>query len=381
MGKSNGSENVRNGSLIAFGDEERVRELELAVTLADTRGDIPAGFEARLELLEAIRGLGRYEAELAYFVWCMNACENDPRLLDQYEESLLWEFSFGVDAGAKQPGVSREQITFAFAAMVRLYDRAGESHREIHRLRAATSCCFGDIKQITFHLDLWLAMEADDMVVDEALECYDATYQYLFTGTVADALRTAGPLMEGRYRNWQQPAACDMLLLPPLFRLGRLEEAERLQRRSYKDARRVDLLEESGFMFAYLGATDQLTRGINLLDAAFSNYLRVRRGWDRMHMLAGVRVLLRRLVQVDRQNLKLRLSPDLDLYRPDNLYAVAPLLAWVERQFDDLTGQFDRRNGNTVVGDRLRGLSKLLEAVRPIAGRTPRGAKQERHER
>jgi hypothetical protein len=352
--------------LDTWGETAELQRLEEAVALADTHGDVARGVEARLALVRAASDAGQYDLSLVTFVWCLGACENDPRLLDRFEGDLLWNFNSAAHGAAKFPTISLGEIDHTYSEMGRYYDRAGFSHRKLHEMRATTACFIGDIPQIVFHQQAWLALPHDQMSSCSACEAFSQTFQNLNARQVYRALQTAAPLMEGRYKCNQQPAACDMVLLPHLFRVGRFDDAERLQRRSYKEARRVDLLEESGFMLAYLGATDQLTRGVNLLEADLNNYLRVRRGWDRLHMLAGARVLLRRLAQVGRKQIKLRVRPEFEWHRSDNRYAVEPLLAWVEGQFEDLAGQFDRRNGNTVIGDGLRGLADLLEAAHPI---------------
>ena len=347
--------------------EEAMGKLEEAVRLADASNDSARGVEARMRMFWPMLYLGRYEHSLVNFLWCVGVCERDDRLFERFQRQLLRAFGNVLHDMAKYPGVSLAEIDELFATMERFYDRAGKPHRLIHMLRATSACFTGDIGRIEAQREIWLALPPDEMTWGPADESYTLVYQNLCTGMLPQAIEAAAGLISGCHRSWQQPEACDFVLSIALFRLGRFGEAQRLHRRSYLRARRVDMLEETGFLLAFLSATDQLSRGVELLAHTLTNYLRVRRAWDRMHMLAGARVLLHRLTQVRQPHIRLLLPAEFESHRPDHRYPVGPLLEWVDGQFSGLAGQFDKRNGNTVVGDRLRSLEGLLDAVHPIA--------------
>ncbi len=358
--------------LVTAGDDEEVlASLKEAVALADTHGDLDRGMIARLRLIRKATFSGNHEDVLVHFAWCLAQCQKNPgdnELLKRFGSEVRWCFKWVIASLPKFHTVTRAQIARAFDDMTELYDISGESHRAIHSLRGQTACIFGDLGQIEGHRDAWLAAPEDGSEDCAACEAHTLVTLNLALGRPADAVNAAAGLIKGRLRCAEQPATTDSDLLVPLFKLDRADEAQRLQQRSYRAIRRSrDYLKETGGFLAFLAATDQLSRGVEMLQTGIKYFIQVRRGWDRMHMLAGARLLLRRLLQVDRREVKLRLLPEFELYRRDNRYAVEPLLAWADGQFDDLAGQFDKRNGNTVISNGLRGMARLLETVRPIA--------------
>jgi hypothetical protein len=156
------------------------------------------------------------------------------------------------------------------------------------------------------------------------------------------------------------------VLLAPLFRLGRVEVAERLQRRSWPKLRgQAKHLAFFGGHMAYLTATDRLTRGVHVLEEALNLMGEVRRPYDRLRMFKGAMVLLSRLGEVGRERVKMRLRSDVEVRRADNAYDVGELAGWARRQAEEIAAAFDARNGNGHVGGRVEEDMDLLKMIRP----------------
>jgi hypothetical protein len=362
-----------NELLSTAGETERqLAALGEAIALADAHQDIARGLLARQRWITAAFHTGRREEQLVHFTWCIAQCDRDPRLLQRFGGRLLWHFKWMMASLPEYSGVSRQQIERTFADMERFHDKRGVSHRAIHSLRANAAMLLGDFEKVAGLRSAWLAAPRDGSEDCEACEVARQTELFLATGELEKAVEAASGLIAGRLRCGEQPFCTDSVLLAPLFRLGRVEVAERLQRRSWPKLRgNAKHLAYYGGHMAYLVATDRLTRGVHVLEEALNLMGEVRRPYDRLLMLKGAMVLLSRLGEVGRGRVKMRLRSDVEVRRADNAYDVGELLHWARRGAEEIAAAFDARNGNRHVGERVEEDMDLLKMIRPYKAAAP----------
>jgi hypothetical protein len=347
--------------------EAKINGMQEAIKLADMHGNVRAGMSARLALVELCVFNGRHDETLVNFAWCIAQCEADLRIFEIFQRKILWTFKWVLGAVPNYATISRAQIEKTFGQMVAYYDRAGVSHRSIHGLRANADLYLGDREQLAGHRDAWLAAPKDGLQDCPACEASLEAELFLENGQLEQALEAAGELIAGRVGCAKQPELTDAQLLVPLFRRGDLELAQRLQRRSFENIRsNREYFTSMGRYLAYFAATDQQARGVDMLEAIARELPYVRRGFDRLAGLRGAIVFLRRLRDAGHEAIKLRIPPEVPIWRQDGHYSIDKLVEWFNGETVQIAAEFDRRNGNTQMSASLGEYDDLLNSVRPV---------------
>jgi len=339
---------------------------------ADSLGDTARGIYGRLEYIKLAEFTGRYDEALVQFTWCISVCDKDEKLREKFGPRLLWQFKWIINSLVKYPEVSRAQLDKTFGEMRRWYDRAGKSHRAIHSLAMQAIRQTGDLSMLPRQRDLWLAAPEDDSKDCAACEASTLVESYIWESNWQRTLDVAQGLIEGTQKCAEQPQVAHMHLLLPLFYLGHFDLARHLQRRSYAQVvGNRERMQEMGVLLAFLTATDQLARASETTNAILYELPNVRRGWDRLTALIGVRIFLMRVQALKKDRIRLRLGPTNPLKAPDDICHVQTLLDFANSELTRLAAAFDSRNGNTYISAMTREYDPLLSQIRPYPPSPP----------
>src|SRR5262249_52401636 len=112
---------------------QRIGVLQEAIRLADEHGEVEAGFNARLRLMETATFTGRPDILLDAFSWCLAELDKDPDRFDQND--LLWKYKWAVGNVVEFPHIPRAQIESMLADMSQRFERAGSTLHSVHQLR------------------------------------------------------------------------------------------------------------------------------------------------------------------------------------------------------------------------------------------------------
>jgi hypothetical protein len=319
--------------------------VEQAVRLADAHDDLEAGFLARMELIEAATFAGRPDVLLVAFTWCLAQCDAQPDNFD--EGALLWKYKWVMDELPVFPQVSRRQIDEAFADMQRRYERAGSTLHAVHQMRRDTAVLMGD-REAADRAHAQLARVRRDSLSNCQACVADAAVEYLaLRGEDEAAVKNAEVVFSGRLRCAEVPQRTYALVLEPLLRLGRARQAEARYQAGYPlIADNPKFLRHVGLHLLYLARTDNLPRGVRLLERHLGDALTTASPWWQFEFFRAARVLLGRLRDAGHDRLALRLPADFELHRPDGHYDTAALAGWFDPRLADLADRFDTRNGN-----------------------------------
>jgi hypothetical protein len=342
----------------------KVALLEEAVRLADAHNDAASGFHARMQLVSAAMSAGQPDVMLVAFSWCLSQCDRDPQQFD--EEGLLWEYKWIVEEVPIFPQVSRAQIDDMLRDMEKRYTKVGSSLHAVHQLRRDVSMYMGDRAAALAAAEVLDRTHRDRLSNCEAC-VLDGTVEYLlFLDKPSQALEKAGPILKGRQSCAEVPHRTFARVLLPLLQEWEVQQALAYHRQGYKMiARNPKFLSQHGMHLTFLTLTDNLARGVRLLERHLPMALATTGLAWRFDFYLAAQLLLERLAEKGKEVLKLRLPQTFALWNEKERYQVENLACWLTQQLRDLAGRFDARNGNAYFTQRIAELQHLKKLVTP----------------
>lgn len=344
--------------------------MEEAVRIADLHQDIELGIRARGWLIYNATFSGNSDKALVSFTWVLAQIDRDPRLESILEEeigySLMWQFKW--ISPLDFPHVTRKQALHFLDDMSRRYAERGLSQRAVEAKRSQAGRSLDDTKMTQFHFEQWKMMEPDGSEDCWACETAFEVRHHLFIDDLDQAMAIAAPLFEGTISCPSQPGIFSSLL-HPLFQAGRLEEADRLQRRSQHQLEEngSDFTADLGEHIQFLTLTDQLPRAIGLFERHCSTALTCPEPDSRWIFLACSHLLFRRMEAIGQKTIKLRVHKDFPVpHNGKQQYVIQTLVQWLYHTAKQLGDQFDDRNGTTSYHDELAENETLIHDIQPL---------------
>lgn len=334
---------------------ERLELLEEAARLADTINDVETACRLRNDIVDAATWAGYYERALVAFDWMLALYDRDRENFGELEGHLLWLYKWILEDLHRFSSITREQIDRTFADMSRRYDQAGSSQRAVHQLRCMVALEMGEIDKAIEHEKLWQAADEDASGDCPACELDSHVKFYLLTGHVEQAIERAQPLFDGDMECEEVPGITHGRFLVPLLLAGKVEQAVRSQRASFKQMRESrKFLMYQGQHLAFMALTGQLPKAVKFLEARLGWAMETRNNFYRLYFLLGARVVLARLA-AERPQIRMQMPAEFPGRREDATYPTADLAQWVLEQCRAEARAFDQRNGNDYY-------AKLVEA-------------------
>jgi hypothetical protein len=357
--------------------EQQIRDIEEWIRNADQAGDLDEGIEARIRYIHTTEFSGRYDQSLIAFTWILGICEKNPELFEDHSWDILWTFKWIAGSLPLYPGVTIAQIEKNLELMQKMYEREAKSMRAVYSARLELARVTGNLAAIPALIKQWQESPQDGSEDCVACESDSLTALYLAAGELDKALKAGDGLIRGIEHCSHQPQVCQSSLLIPLFNAGNLELAAKLQLKSARHVKgKPDHMLSMAQHVAFLTATDQLTRALNMFESGLRQLPNVRRAWDNMHFLASGTLLFRRLAETGRKTVKLRAPRAYDFYRTDSTYPVQTLLQFCEQRVPTIVEPFDKRNGNNYISQMIKDIESLQSKVKPLKPRAASKAKE-----
>ena len=338
--------------------------LEEITRQADRLGDREAGYEARLNLVQAATFSGYPDKALVAFSWCLSQADQDPERFD--EQDLLWKYKWITDSLTGFPQISKKQIDDMIEDMRVRYERAGVGQRAIIQLRWYLAMDMGDRETVRKYYPIWKKSLRDEMSDCPACEQNTEVKHANFFGKDEQALEAAGPILRGHLKCAEVPHLTYGRLLIPLIRLQRVDEAARLHLIGYRlVARNTKLLEPASEHLLFLAITENLDKGAKLFEKHLIYALEAANLDDRFRFYLASQFLMERLIEAGNDSLKVRLPKTFPLYQEKGRYEVSDILAWLVQETRELANRFDQRNENDYFTRRMKSLKKLHALTTP----------------
>jgi hypothetical protein len=324
---------------------ERVALGEQAIRRADASGDTHAGYDARMELVETST-FGGYPAKaLTAFSWCLAKVDENPYEFDLLE--LLWSYKWILTGMSCFPQVSRDQIKQMEDDLERRYREHGISLRGVHVKRMSNALALGDVHAAIQHHKKLLKSKRDLLSDCEACERSGEVRLLICSGDDQRALVKAEPILSGDLSCATIPHSTYGLILQPLVRLGREEEAIQYHRKGYRmvasNRKYLRTIAEHLIFAVYRG---DLTKALRILEKQLPAAIETTDLHARFHFYDASTALFLSLAQRTSRARKVLLPTALDCYQASNKYDVQRLADWFDQELQQLTEQFNARNGN-----------------------------------
>lgn len=222
-----------------WGPQERALVAE-AVARAQESGDTRLEYEARLRQTSSANMIGDTDLMLTSFAWCLAQHEADPeRFPAQLEPAgdLLWQYKWMAGALRGSPAFASEQIEAVLDDMEQHYRRAGVGLSGALMARFEDAWAAGRIDEAATLRERLEATPRDDYSHCDA--CVRSQFAGFFsaTGSEDEAIRLVEEMVEGGFTCGEEPERALALVLLPLLRAGRFEQARAFHSRSYRLAR------------------------------------------------------------------------------------------------------------------------------------------------
>jgi hypothetical protein len=349
--------------------------LEEAVRIADAHQDVDLGFIIRKDLVRTATFCGCAEKSLVHFSWRLAQCDRDPERYD--EMGLLWEYKWVANALPRFPQITQRQMVEMLDDMEERYRRLGVGLRPIHHQRRVIAMEAGEVEEAKKELQLWQKTPGD--IKDDCAACVQnqLVEYFLFVGEPERAMTAAVPILAGKLRCAEIPHATLSLVVLPLLRMGRPDEAMAQHRKGYQlVSGNREFLDEVSRHLTFLVVTDNLDRAVKLLEKHLPWALDVLALSRQFTFFLASLLLTERLIDVGTTSLHLRLPRTFDAYQESGTYDVAVLAAWFDEACRELAVRFNERNGNDYFTRRIAETRKLKEQITPFRYKQP-GGKEE----
>lgn len=339
--------------LTPVGPEERAM-IDEAIRLAEEAGDERSAYFARMRLTSSAHMSGDTDAMFSSFAWCIARNEQDPERFPQEVagNDLLFQYKWMAGRLGSNPAFSRDEVQALTDDMSRRYREAGVSQSGVLQSLVSTAVLSGDLDEAVRRQAERDLIPRDDYSHCEAcVRSTDARLAQL-RGDEAAALRLFDEIIEQELSCGEEPEAAQADALLALLRAGRVDDAVRHHRQSYRAARALP----DGFAIiadhlVFCAVTGNAARGLAILERHLHELAKDPLDQaSALHQLLAIGVVLDAVVQAGQGEALVRGSdaPRLDdiLGETDGPRSAAAFAAQAWSAAAAIAAHFDERNGN-----------------------------------
>ncbi|MFB9308332.1 tetratricopeptide (TPR) repeat protein [Agromyces hippuratus] len=355
-----------------FGPEERAL-IDQAIAIAIDSGDEFSEYRARMRLASSANMTGDTDALLSSFAWCLGKHDADaarfPAKPDDSASDLLWQYKWMAGTLSASPAFPAADIRGVLDDMQSRYERAGVGQSGVAMARFGAAFANGWLDEAAEAYRVLTTTERDDYSHCDACVRSESAAYLAATGREDEAISLYEEIVEGGFSCGEEPehALSDALL--PYLRAGRLDRAKSFHLRSYRDARgNADNIGIIANHLVFCAITGNEARGLAMLERHIA--------WiahDRLNQraqfsaLAATGLLLDTVVDAGHGDTVVRgadsaeLEPFFGAHTGPWTAAELSPAAWAAAAA--IGDEFDRRNGNSHLADRLQA-TRALRAER-----------------
>ncbi|WP_158843578.1 hypothetical protein [Saccharothrix deserti] len=331
--------------------DTRTALLEDVVRRAE-RADVPrATYLSRRLLADAYRVDGRWEQVYRLFEDCRDEYDRRPARFEPDDEAdLLHWYAWLVECMVDFPDYGVDDIREAQHAVEHRFTKAGLDWHEVYSSRRGVAAHFGDWVAADQAYLQWMATAPTDQ--DDRWLHVTGIDHFLARGdeeSLAKAHALAAPMLADPTVSDEPLVLARCLMLLPLARAGAWDEAALAYRRLLRGmAGEFHSLEHHGLVIEFCALTGNAAAGVDWL-ASMRGFETRRRPFATMEYATAVAVLADAQVRAGRGDTVLDLGTD-----DPNSVPFRVLAGRMRRLALDLADRFDRRNGHSAQGDRVR---------------------------
>ncbi|KOG58647.1 tetratricopeptide repeat protein [Streptomyces antibioticus] len=331
------------------------------------RLDIPlAVIEALGHQLKVYNYSSEKDKMFVPFARLLRMWDERPEDFDEYEtHSLYWVFKWMSAGMLDQPHIPLASVEKWLGEMEHRYRLAGHSERAVRSAEFSVAAHIGDLARAERAYAAWLAADRDRMADCHACELRGQGAWQVRCGRDAEALELWRPVLEGEFACAHEPHGVLASSLTPLLRLGRVEEARAHHLRGFRLVRSMESMRGAyAEHVEFCALTGNEARGLELLAERPAYFTDTGHPRSRLDFMAVVTLLMDRLTELGHGEQRVP-GP------AGRTWTARELAAHARAEATELAERFDRRNGTSAVGDRVR----ARMAQRPLVDRLPLGVR------
>ncbi|WP_258055569.1 tetratricopeptide repeat protein [Streptomyces sp. Ru62] len=300
------------------------------------------------------------------FARLLRMWDERPEDFDAYEtHSLYWVFKWMSAGMLDQPHIPLASVEKWLGEMEHRYRLAGHSERAVRSAEFSVAAHIGDVARAERAYAAWLAADRDGMADCHACELRGQGDWQARCGRDAEALELWRPVLEGEFACAHEPHNVLASSLVPLLRLGRVEEARAHHLRGFRLVRSMESMRGAyAEHVEFCALTGNEARGLELLAERPAYFTDTGHPRSRLDFMAVVTLLMDRLTELGHGEQRVP-GP------AGRTWTARELAAHARAEATELAERFDRRNGTSAVGDRVR----ARMAQRPLVDRLPLGVR------
>jgi hypothetical protein len=275
------------------------------------------------------------------------------------------------------PSIPSARIETAFADFKARLEQSGEPLGTYHEFRLRYALHLGDAALVeAVYRDWKRQAKPDDLDCVACWKHLEVRYQ-LFRND-DEAAHTAAQVLfkRGAPSCNRVPHTTKALMLEPLLRLGRLEEALE----HHQDYKRIK--DDEGSLgiaaahMAFLAYLNDVPAALKLFEKHLPWAWRSNDLEERFDTLLNALPVLERLKALAPKKIKLRLPNDFPKHQETGEYIASDLETWIKHELEVIAAQFDARNGNDTFKKAIKVDAGLLEKYSsPVSVKKLRGGK------
>lgn len=327
--------------------KEKIALREKAINLADLSGNDESQFDARLAYLMDIGHDGGYsEKYFTVFPWLLAFAGN--RGNDYHKMRVLWYYKWVITTLINYPVVSLKQIEDTLEDLRKRFLEYGSNEKVYHQYAADIFSDAGLFDKAQVHYKKWVRFKKYDMLDDcEACVINKHVSYHVKRNNLKAALSVAEPLLSKKISCKHVPKDTYSSLVPLLLKSPQQELCDEL---AIKLGKALSLMKYGGnfvnahTLIIYHAKRGNLTKAIRLFEKYSEPAFTQKNIFGRLHFYVSIQYLLQ---QINKVEIKLKLSTHFPLHSPTDTYNVQQLLAWFNQQSDEMVAAFNKRNGNT----------------------------------
>ncbi|MFJ7151729.1 tetratricopeptide repeat protein [Streptomyces sp. NPDC100445] len=334
------------------------------------RLDVPlAVIEALGHLLRVYRYSSETDRMFVPFARLLRMWDERPGDFDEEEtDALHWFFKWMSAGMLDQPHVPLAAVEKWLGEMEHRYRLAGHSERAVRSAEFRVAAHVGDLARAERAYAAWLAADRDRMADCHACELRAQGDWQALCGRDGRALELWRPVLDGELACAHEPHGVLAASLAPLLRLGRVEEARAHHLRGFRLVRSMESMRGAyADHVEFCALTGNEARGLELLAERPAYFTDTGHPRSRLEFLAVVALLMDRLTVL---GLGGRRVPG----PAGRTWTARELAGHARAEAVELAGRFDRRNGTSSVGDRIRARMDRC----PLVERLPLGVRAAR---
>lgn len=333
---------------LSYGDE-RVAIVEKAMAVADLHQDEDLQFKVRLQYIREVQEAGGYpEKYMAVFPWLLAYIDQKNDIWDMYQ--VLWYYKWVTGSMINFPSISKSQIINALEDLKTRYRKVTGSDLVYH------DCCrsifgeLGDWEEAKKHHAVIMQLHTREMLRDcKACVLNNEVSYWVGIGEVEKSLEVAIPLLNGNLSCRSVPHTTYRRFIPELVVRSRYGEAMEMAKKLFAliDESDRDDYTKNYTLLGFMGITQNFEKGIDFFNARFENAFKVRSKWSKFHFYAHARLFLGQMKKVTgNESVTLQLPEKHALFHAKQNYTFDSLIAWFDKEIDEIEAAFNKRNGN-----------------------------------